>query len=207
MTAIHGPLQKGFGEILLLEAHLRQQVQALRTGHLLEATPGLDRILSHHVDQLSAVQVLLEQRYQLLPCPSRFFAIEGMIRSFKDTSLVLEDRIQQRLGPLLTSNQELRLAIEGLIEISGDHDCDEASLKEAAQRHSDLEWMLSAMLSESWTKGGPPQSLDLAEGAWENEGGHPLSIGEEKPFGPPLPTIPEVPPPESQVSDRLPTWW
>jgi hypothetical protein len=172
MTTSTDHVTSGFGTILAAEHALLKTIRDAIDHGTGAQRGGITRILEEHARQLIAIIALLEGRDKLLPFPERFTASDryrGLLARPEDSR---GDFPTEPLALLATHHRNLRHGIEVLIGCSGSHDREEASLREAVQRHAEMEWMLSALLRED-AVAIAPAALEpaAAQRAWENDGG------------------------------------
>ncbi len=159
----------GFGALVVAERDLREQLLASITAGQAD---GALRIFRHHVLQIEAVIALLEGREQLLPHPARFEALRECVTQDLNPLRKIPQNVDAPLEHLVKMHQALRRGIEVLVEQSGHHDHNETALREAAQRHGEMEWMITALVNENSRPGQETGVVPgKAEGIWENEGG------------------------------------
>lgn len=168
------PITHGLGTVLAKEYGLLDFVCGLLAAEKGSHAEGFARILEHHAGQLAAIIILLERRGRLLPHPDRFEVIGHGTTLPAQAVDAAPDGVAQSLGNLLKRNRELRQSIEILAGQSGHPGENEAGLREAMQRHEEMEWMLTALINEDAAAGRSPGAAGgtaKAEAVWENEGG------------------------------------
>lgn len=173
MNSTFATVTSGFGTILAAEFELQEIVRSRLNAEAGNANAGVARILEEHLVQLGTVVTLLQQREQLLPHSDRFEAQSECDRPLAHPVEEASRPAEFSLVDLVTRHQRLRRNIEALIELPGHLEDSERHLREAAQRHGEMEWMLNALLNEDATqrRTSPPAEIPPAEKVWENEGG------------------------------------
>lgn len=169
---------RGFGTVLAMEQELQSLVRSLTVAPQQRVFAKFRRILENHVEQIGVVLGLLDARDSMLPTPIRFAGLASAGLPLLDPSPLTETRPTVR--DLIARHQALRQHIGVLIADSGNKDAEERHLKEAAQRHEEMEWMLTSVLNEDAVAGdlsAGGADLDrsaMSQESWENEGGPPL---------------------------------
>lgn len=135
----------GFGTILAAEHDLLATVQDLAVTKETGPPSPVLRILRHHTKQLETIIDLLELREGLLPFPNRFMDGGATV---PQTTHVRPVATESWMSDLVQRHQALRESLGRLIEVTAHEHDGESGLREAAQRHEEMEWMLMALLNE-----------------------------------------------------------
>lgn len=158
-----------------MEQQLQSLVRSLTVAPQHRVFSKLKQILENHVEQISAILGLLDARDRLLPVPERFSGRACDGAPLLDPVPLTETRPTVR--HLIDCHQALRRHIGVLIALSGNKDSEERNLREVAQRHEEMEWMLTAVLVEDAVADDlsvpevDQQRLTMSQELWENEGG------------------------------------
>lgn len=171
-------LTSGFGAVLEHEHELKASVAGyIGTDESVHAD-AIDRILQNQQDRLSANIALLQERYEMLPHPSRFDALRAPLTPpSKARYTRTELRNADMLPTLVAQHRKMMGDIATLIAQRADGQRGELILGEVARNHEEMAWMLMALLNEDAVRDrvtipvvGVPVTT-VPEGNWENEGG------------------------------------
>lgn len=142
---------------------------------------SVDRILRNQRLRLDENVGLLEDRYELLPHPARFRALQGKLPSLaKSVRDSTAHETTGALSNLVAQHVEVRENIATLIALSPHGQHGELNLNVMAHNHEEMAWMLTALLKEdAWARDMVPTHLTAgvtserktSEASWENEGG------------------------------------
>jgi hypothetical protein len=171
----------GFGSVMGKEHNLQTSTEeSLGTVEGPHST-SVDRILRNQQLRLDENVGLLEERYELLPHPARFRALQGKLpplaKSVPDSTA---PETTGALSRLVAQHIEVRENIATLIAHSPHGQQGELNLNEMAHNHEEMEWMLNALLKEDeWARDMIPTPITAgvtterkaSEASWENEGG------------------------------------
>ncbi|HKB90422.1 MAG TPA: hypothetical protein VKC60_07885 [Opitutaceae bacterium] len=172
MTTIEEHITNGFGTVLASEHDLLDVIRRLLDAENSNKNHDLTRILEQHVKQLGAIIALLEQRDKLLPFPDRFGALDQCIPLLMHPVHGVPPHSEHSIANLVKRNLNLRRSIDVLIEQSGHLDGNETGLREASQRHAEMEWVLTALVNEDALQNpGLTGQNREAKGIWENADG------------------------------------
>jgi hypothetical protein len=173
-------LTSGFGAVMEKEHELQRATE----GYLGEASgprsADIERTLRHQQTRLAANIALLEQRYEMLPHPSRFQALQGAHAPLNASRRSDGQESMGALPGLVAQHRSLAADIDGLIAGGADGQRGELILTEVGRNHDEMASMLTALLHEDDPVRGPePVASTVAaapapgttEGGWENEGG------------------------------------
>jgi hypothetical protein len=143
---------------------------------------AIDRILRNQGVRLQANITLLGQRYETLPHPLRFQALQGAHRPLtKRRRVADEDDGSQMLPSLVAQHLEVLEKIVALIARHSDGQRGEMILEAIERNHEDMIWMLKALMNEDESVRDSIATptialnnrLSAGEANWENEGGGP----------------------------------
>ncbi len=177
------PLTSGFGSVMEREQDIRSSTTERLGVDNGPKSAAIDRILRHQQLQLGANIALLEQRYEMLPHPTRFAtlpATHGRLSHARGAAVAPD--AASLLPNLVAQHISLLRAIEALITQRPDGQRGELILTEIARNHEEMAWMLTALINEDdsvrdlvpipVTASLPAApKAEASEADWENEGG------------------------------------
>jgi hypothetical protein len=176
------PLTSGFGTVMEMEQAMRSSTEAELGRDNGPKSTAIDRILGQQLMLLDANLALLAQRYEMLPNPARFASVPGAPDPLAPSGTdAASDGAAGWMASLVAEHLNLGRAVEALIIRRPDGQRGELILAEIARNHSEMAWMLTALLNEDAGVDRPlvPRAAsdqprpDPAGGEvdWENEGG------------------------------------
>ena len=174
-------LTSGFGAVMEQERDLQASTLGCVGAETGPRSTDVDRILRHQETQLGANIALLGQRYEMLPSPGRFRALQGKARPpARRVAGAADD--DDPLRALIAQHVGLLGNIDVLIAQRPDGQRGELILNEVARNHEEMAWMLTALIKEDESvrdrlpspviaAAAPAPTPGTTEGNWENEGG------------------------------------
>lgn len=180
--AVAPPFTSGFGAVMDQEEDIQSATHRCLGSDHGPNTVAIDRVLQDQGMRLGANIALLEQRYELLPHPSRFQALQTKHDGLSSAGRTTTGMSEALLPTLAGLHLKLLQKIETLIAHRPDGQRGELILTEIARNHEEMAGALIALLKDTdavhdriaspvIASAAPAVALSKSESNWENEGG------------------------------------
>ncbi|MDO8541537.1 MAG: hypothetical protein Q7S40_13945 [Opitutaceae bacterium] len=195
------PLTSGFGAVLEQERDLHSSTERYQRGPDGPHSAATDSLLCDQQLRLRANIALLEQRYELLPHPTRFEAWRGKAAPLP-ADQGGDEKGTKSLPALIAGHRKVLKNITTLIEQRPDGQRGELIMAEVARHHVQMAGTLTALLGNDdaahnvdvnpiVAQASAPATPGTNVSRWENEGGA---------ARPPVAPILQAPPPAAKMS-------
>lgn len=160
-SSLSEPLTSGFGSVIEEEHELQTLLrECTRTATGIHGD-NIARIFINHLQEIDEILALLYERSDRLPHPLRFTVLKSGL-PLPTHARPLSSFAQPLFGRLVAFHLHLQGGIEKLLIKEPELGGEKQLLKQIAQRHEDMAWMLNALIKED-APGGDPDILRVVD--------------------------------------------